>query len=311
MPKERNFNPVQAQRKAEKAKAIKKGKAELQARRNEKLATRNPERIQQQINDLKALKEDGGKLTAIEEQSLEALEKDLKAVKKAREALGDKAPAFSERRGPPRQGGGRDDKVLGKRRRDAEDDNDSSASDVPEDVRTIPMPRDTPPPIPKEMLDEWYAKRRARRNNNSSANAANANEEPLGDNRRVPGQQETSEDNKPAAAPAVEAKVVYEAKPVIRDLKKEAVSAFMPTVVRMKIEKGKGQGGLLEPEEADELEKAGYLKTTSTTSTTSTTGRASLQRQSGDGDAMELDHGAAAPPGRRKVTMEEVEDDDG
>ncbi|KAK0628717.1 WW domain binding protein 11-domain-containing protein [Bombardia bombarda] len=260
MAKERGVNPVQAQRKAEKAKAIKKGKTEQQARRNEKLAQRNPDRLQKQIDDLKALKDGGGKLTSLEEQSLEALEKDLKAVKKAREALGDKAPVFGH--GPPRQGGprGGGDGVLGKRRRDVEDAS-SSDSDVPDDIKRIPMPRDTPPPIPKELLDEWYAKRRAKRAANQTADhqgthprGTNANQEPLGGTNRLPhaSDRQSSERQSPERPqpPVVEAKTVYEAAPVIRDLKKEAVSAFMPAAVRMKIEKGKGQGGLLEPEEA-------------------------------------------------------------
>ncbi|KAK1758433.1 putative ww domain binding protein 11 protein [Echria macrotheca] len=251
MPKERNYNPVQAQRKADKAKAIKKGKADLQARRNEKLATRNPDRIQKQIDDLKAIESSGGKLTTHEQQALEALQKDLKAVKKAREALGDKAPTFKSYHGNDRDRGGADGGgVLGKRRRD--EDASSSDSDVPEDVRRIPMPRDTPPPIPKEVLDEWYAKRRAKRA------AVNANQEPLGEGRGDGGRGQRQ---KSESAPPVEVKTVYEAKPVIRDLRKEAVSAFVPAAVRMKIEKGKGQGGLLEPEEADRLEKEGYLDT--------------------------------------------------
>ncbi|KAK4102099.1 hypothetical protein N658DRAFT_515361 [Parathielavia hyrcaniae] len=263
MPKERNYNPVQAQRKAEKAKAIKKGKTEQQARRNEKLAKRNPAKIQQQIDELKAVKEGGGKLTSHQEQALEALEKDLKAVKKAREALGDEAPAFGH---GPRQGQ-RGDGVLGKRRRDAEDGS-SSDSDVPEDVRRIPLPRDTPPPIPKEILDEWYAKRRARRTAD-----------------RAPEAEQQKEPEKPAA-PAIEAKTVYEAKPVIRDLRKEAVSAFVPAAVRAKLEKGQGKGGLLEPEEADQLEKEGYLRAPKA---------ASLQPEQ--------------HVGPHQVTMEEVEDD--
>lgn len=219
---------------------------------------------------MKALKEGGGKLTAHEEQALEALERDLKAVKKAREALGDNAPKFGH--GPPRQGQ-RSDGVLGKRRRDVEDAS-SSESDVPDDVKKIPMPRDTPPPIPKEILDEWYAKRRAKRN---------ANQEPVAGRR--------PESEKPAI-PVVEAKTVYEAKPVVRDLRKEAVSAFMPTAVRVKIEKGKGQGRLMEPEEADQLEKEGYLRTS---------GTARPQPEQ-----MQIDAGAGA----RKVTVEEVEDED-
>ncbi|KAJ4385111.1 hypothetical protein N0V85_008235 [Neurospora sp. IMI 360204] len=243
MPKEKNYNPVQAQRKADKAKEIKKGKAQQQAKRNEQLARRNPEKIQQQIDDLKKTKEKEGKLTSHEEQVLEALEKDLKAVKKAREALGDKAPTFGH--GPRRDG------ALGKRRRE---DEESSDSDVPQDVKRIPMPRDTPPPIPKDVLDEWYAKRRAKR-------AANANHEPVGEGRGHQQQQQGDQKTEKPKAPVVEVKTVYEAKPMVRDLKKEAVSAFVPTNVLLKLEKGKGKGGLMEPEEADELERAGYLKT--------------------------------------------------
>jgi hypothetical protein len=163
--------------------------------------------------------------------------------------------------------------VLGKRRRDAEDAS-SSDSDVPDDVKNIPMPRDTPPPIPKEILDEWYAKRRAKRN---------ANQEPLGERR---------EESEKPPAPVVEAKTVYEAKPVLRDLRKEAVSAFMPTAVRMKIEKGKGKGGLLEPEEADQLEKEGYLRTSESTNV-----RPGQMQVEQDADV-------------RRVTVEDAEDQD-
>ncbi|KAK3500672.1 WW domain binding protein 11-domain-containing protein [Neurospora crassa] len=273
MPKEKNYNPVQAQRKADKAKEIKKGKAQQQARRNEQLAKRNPEKIQQQIDDLKKIKETDGKLSSHQEQVLEALEKDLKAVKKAREALGDKAPTFGH--GPRRDG------ALGKRRRE---DEESSDSDVPEDVKRIPMPRDTPPPIPKDVLDEWYAKRRAKR-------AANANHEPLGQGRGHEQQQEDQKMEKPKT-PVVEVKTVYEAKPMVRDLRKEAVSAFVPTNVRLKLEKGKGKGGLMEPEEADELERAGYLKTSQPA------------EQSAHG--LEVEKSA----GPRGVTMEEAEEED-
>ncbi|KAK6956347.1 hypothetical protein Daesc_001624 [Daldinia eschscholtzii] len=269
MPKEKNFNPVQAQRKAEKAKALKKGKAEAAARRNEKLAKRNPDRIQKQIDDLKKITSSGGKLTKHEESVLEGLERDLKAVIKAREALGDKAPSFSRNYGPRGDGQGNNN-VLGKRRRGG-DDGLSSDSDVPEDVKNIPMPRDTPPPIPKEIMDKWYAKRRA---------ARNANDTPLGGN----------QDKKTPPSAPVESKTVYEAKPIVRDLRKEAVSAFVPTAVRMKMEKSKGHGGLMEPEEADRLEKEGYLKTIPAT---------------GQDDASEL----TTTTGPQKVSMEEVEDD--
>jgi hypothetical protein len=73
MPKEKNYNPVQAQRKADKAKALKKGKHERQERLNEKLSRKNPERIQKQIDDLKKITSGGGKLTRHEEQTLEGV----------------------------------------------------------------------------------------------------------------------------------------------------------------------------------------------------------------------------------------------
>ncbi|OHF03473.1 WW domain binding protein 11 [Colletotrichum orchidophilum] len=264
MPKEKNYNPVQAQRKADKAKAIKKGKAEVQGRRNEKLARRNPERFQKQIDDLKGITTNGGKLSRHEEQVLEGLEKELRAVKKAREALGDKAPTFSRvyNRDGDSSGG-----VLGKRRRD--NDELTSDEDVPDDVKRIPMPRDTPPPIPKQVMDRWYAKRRARRQ------AEQAEREP-------PEERETEKERKLAAP---EPKTVYEAKPMVRNLTKEAVTAFVPTHVKMKLDKGKGQGGLMEPEEADRLEQEGYLQTT-----------ASL--------------GESESTVSRKVMVEEVEDED-
>jgi len=210
---------------------------------------------------------------------LDGLEKELKAVNKARDALGDKAPTFGSY-GGPREGGPRDGRgggVLGKRRRGHEDGS-SSEEDVPEDVKRIPMPRDTPPPIPKEIMDKWWAKRRARR----EAERAGQGQWRMGED-----PQESKNKAAPAAPP--EAKTVYEAKPMVRDLQKEAVKAFVPVAVQMKLNRGKGKGGLMEPEEADRLEEEGYLKT------------ANLVE-----DAAREEQ--ATEP--RKVTMEEVEDDD-
>ena len=150
------------------------------------------------------------------------------------------------------------------------------------------MPRDTPPPIPKEVLDEWYAKRRARR----AAHATNANQEPLGEGK---GERDVGQRRSQSAAP-VEAKTVYEAKPVIRDLRKEAVSAFVPTVVKMKLDKVKGQGGLMEPEEADRLEKEGYIA-----------GGIGGPSSAG-GTKMEVERPDAPAP--RRVMVEDVEDEE-
>ncbi|RDW92322.1 hypothetical protein BP5796_01716 [Coleophoma crateriformis] len=285
MPKERSINPAQAQRKAEKAKAIKKGKAEAQARKDEKLARRNPDRLQKQLDDLKAIESSGGKLTSHEKSVLEGLEKEIKAVRKARETLGDAAPklgrgGFGGDRGDR---GGRGGGVLGKRRRG--DEGESSESDVPEDVRSIPMPRDTPPPIPKEALDKWYQRRRERNGHTVAGKGTNANNTPLGQD-RIPDRPQGSA----SPAPVTETKTVYEAKPIIRDLRKEAVSAFVPAAVRMKMDKAKGSGGLVEPEEADALERAGYMAR----------GESSERRDSGTSEQA-----------NKTVMMEEVDDEDG
>ena len=240
------------------------GKADIQAKRNERLAKSNPDRLQKQIDDLKAITEGGGKLSRHEEQVLEGLEKQLKAVKKARDTLGDKAPTFG--RGGPREGR---TGVLGKRTRDGDGGGGSSSDeDVPEDVRRIPMPRDTPPPFPKEVLDRWHAKRRA---------AWQARQGERG------GDGDEKDESSRTPAPQVEVKTVYEAKPVVRDLQKEAVAAFVPTAVRVKMDKAQGRGGLIEPEEADRLEREGYLAGSAQT---------------------------PAEAGPRGVTLEEVEDED-
>ncbi|KAI5304262.1 hypothetical protein KEM56_006682 [Ascosphaera pollenicola] len=232
--KERSINPAQAQRKAEKLKALKKGKAEQLARRNEKLARRNPARIERQINDLKAVQESGQQLKPHEKSRLEELERDLKAVQKAREALGDAAPKFAD----SGRSFDRDHSTLGKRQRDghgkARRHDDSSETD--EDVMNIPMPRDKSPPIPRE----YWQRRRERRD----AREREAGNDP---------------DKGLPPKPVVQSKAVYEAAPEIRDLRKEAISRFVPTTVRQKQQNITGAGRLLEPEEMDKLEKAGYV----------------------------------------------------
>jgi hypothetical protein len=229
MAKEKNYNPVQDHKKQEKQKQIKKQKANLQAQRNEKLARRNPNRIQRDIDSLKEAEEGGG-LRPHERQRLTELEKDLAAVNKAREALGDKAPQFKperrhddggERGGRGGHGGGRGG-VLGKRTRDGQRKEDDS-SDTDADIRNIPMPKDTPPPIPRRQ-----------------------------------GRQGQTEDAPDAPEPK-KAQIVYEAAPQVRDFLKEATK-FMPTAVANKMKLAKGEGRLLEPEEFDKLQGEGYME---------------------------------------------------
>ena len=247
--KERSVNPAQQQRKLDKAKALKKGKAELQARRNEKLARRNPDRLQRQVDDLKAL-EESGSIKPREKQILEGLEKDLRAVRKAREALGDKAPQYGNKSGQGRRDGGDDpgkDGTLGKRKWNGErkkhwekGQQQSSGSETDESVRRIPMPKDTPPPIPH-------------RRDNRHGTSANA--EPLAGNRSG---ERQSNDSSPVQI-AVQPQTTYESAPQIRDLRKEAIGRFVPNVVRKKQDAIKGSGTLVEPEELDKLEREGYI----------------------------------------------------
>lgn len=235
-------------------------------------------------------------------------------MRKAREVVG--APKNGERsdrrdneRGDRGGFGGRGGGMLGKRRRDDES-SDEGDEDLPEEVKRVPMPRDTPPPFPKEVLDKWYQARRDKRarlnpdaNFNSNTGQStkdsqlerragtNANSTPLGANDRSAAFSNRSEKEaeKERVVVREEAKTVYESAPVVRDLRKEAV-AFVPGVVRKKLDlaKGVGVGGLLEPEEADRLERAGYMG----------------KKREGSVEA----EGNQATKG---VTMEEVEDEDG
>ncbi|KAH8705606.1 WW domain binding protein 11-domain-containing protein [Talaromyces proteolyticus] len=272
--KERNVNPAQAQRKLEKQKALKKGKAEAAARRNEKLARRNPERIQRQINDLKAVEESGQSLRPRDKQVLEELERDLRAVHKAREALGDKAPHFG--RQPQYQN--RDNAVLGKRRRDEQRwKEESESSDTDESVRNIPMPRDTPPPIPR---------RHRRRDDEGESGQRQAHPLP----------------SKPEAVH--QPKTVYESAPVIRDLRQEAVSKFVPAAVRRQQDAVKGRGKLVEPEEMDRLEKAGYLQSSNAL------GQASEEAEQDVDEVLKQIEAETRRPPQHNVEIEEVPDED-
>jgi len=254
MPKERSINPAAQQRKADKQKEIAKSKKNLQTQRNEKLARRNPERLQKQIDELKEIEQrGGGQLRPKDAETLKQLERDLRGVRKAREVLGDAAPKFSERRDGGRgidggrSAGGREDaraqqalrrqnQHLGKRRRDQEDaHHDSDSSDTDPEVRSIPMPRDTPPPPP-------ISRRNPRERFTDPQIGA--------DGQRTPHALPTK--------PAVQAKTTYSSAPQIRDLKKEAVK-FLPTAVAAQKNRVKGEGRLLEAEEAERLERAGYL----------------------------------------------------
>ena len=196
------------------------GKAAVAAQRTERLARQNPGRLEQKIGDLKALEASSGSLSARDRRTLEELERDIGRIRKAKDAAGVKqhAPRDGVQAGVKR----RWDERGAEPRRRREDK--SSGEETDESVRRIPMPKDTPPPMP----------RRDRRQGN--------------------GRQEEKKELPPVA----EAKTVYEAKPVLKDFRKEAVG-FVPSAVKRKIDASKGTGGkLLEAEEMDKLEALGY-----------------------------------------------------
>ena len=284
----------------------------MAARRTEKLARRNPDRLQRQIDDLEAAEASGQPLKPRDKKALEELRRDVNTVRKARDALGDKASRFGRddgaeggRRGALNgQGGGGG--MLGKRRRVGDKDSESNdGSETDESVRTIPMPRDSPPPIPARYLRR--------------AEPCNANLQPLGEGRG--GGERLPHALPPKPEPVLQAQTVYEAKPVVRDLRKDAVSAFVPAVVQRKIGARKGQGKLLEPEEMDRLEREGYGKGSGDGALEPSIGAgfvvnaapvvgAEIEINSGDVRALLEEEEARFERELRSVQMEEVQDED-
>jgi hypothetical protein len=247
--KDRTLNPAAAQRKADKNRALKKSKATVTAQRNERLARRNPERLQRQIDELKEA-EANGSIKPREKQTLDQLERDVKAIRKARETLGEKAPSFG-RGDRPAGPGSRG--ILGKRRRDGARSDGPESSDTDSDLGDIPMPRDTPPPIPRPQG------RRQGGNQNRT------------DPQSLP--------DKPQPAP----QKVYSSAPQMRNLQKEATARFMPTAVARNVASTKGQGKANDTEElSDKLESQGYRPSPVAISDARSTTDASINPATGD-----------------------------
>ena len=114
----------------------------------------------------------------------------------------------------------------------------------------------------------------------------------------------------PAKPPAPIAQTVYQSKAAVRDLRKEAVSKFVPTAVKQKLEAAKGGvgGKLLEEEELERLEKTGYMGgTKDNTHEASENTKANLGREDVDLEEEERRFEREM----KSVRMEEVEDEDG
>ena len=176
-------------------------------------------------------------------------------MKKAKEAVGDK---YQKRDNTDK--GGRGGGVLGKRSRDGnndrynhgqnrggrhqEEDEGIVSDETDEDVRRIPMPRDTPPPIPRSSKYGNRGRGDAVGGGGGGGGGGergagtHANATPLGE-RKWGGPHGLPE--KPPSPPVQQAQTVYEAKPVIRDLRREAV-AFVPGAVRRNVGQGPSKG---------------------------------------------------------------------
>ena len=159
-------------------------------------------------------------------------------MRKAREVLGKRAPRFTKGGG---DGGGRG-VLLGKKGRRKEEEWRGSGSETDESVRRVPWPRDTPPPVPRPQRPQHR-------------DTGNANLMPLGSGRGGGERVVPAEAQVP-----IPAQTVYAAEAKVRDLRAEAVRAFVPDVVRRKVLEGRGEGGrLLEEEEVGKLEREGYV----------------------------------------------------
>ncbi|TKX18561.1 saf1-like protein [Elsinoe australis] len=263
MPKEKSHNPVAAHAKAQKRAEHKKTKATVQAQRTERLAKRNPARLEKQIAELKAL-ESHGSLKPRDQEVLKGLERDLGLVRRAREHAGlstqggaGRGDEDGRRGGRGAQDARRRELGVGQKRR-REEDEDGSETDP--EVRGIPMPRDTPPPVP----------RRERR-------------------------EEKKEEDKPV-------QVTYSSEPVLKDFKKAATEKrFAPAQVRRNLDRAKGKGGLVEEEEWERLERAGYAGGGT---------KGEVETEEKGGKVGKVGSEDAEQGRKRGVMMEEVEDED-
>ncbi len=110
----------------------------------------------------------------------------------------------------------------------------------------------------------------------------------------------------------VQAQVVYEAKPIVRDLRKEATTrALMPAAVREKLDASRGRGKLLEPEEMDRLEREGYAGALSTASTVGpSVGDGAGNRESRDGAAVHGNGGEGEGGNKEEERLRQLEEEE-
>jgi hypothetical protein len=96
---------------------------------------------------------------------------------------------------------------------------------------------------------------------------------------------------------------------VIRDLRQEAVSKFVPAAVRMQQDAIKGRGKLVEPEEMDRLEKAGYVQASSAGKKPQQT-EEDIEKALKQFEEETREPQQPPPPHQHTVEIEEVSDED-
>ncbi|KAG4301614.1 hypothetical protein PCK1_002099, partial [Pneumocystis canis] len=226
-------------------------KAEKQKLRDEKLAKRDPRKIEDQIYEFKRL-EEKGQLSALDRSNLSILERDLKKVLKARKNRGpiiesDKIRERDEKEkrsqkipknpkksiyydpiynpyGVPPPG------MPYKERSDTENDSESSSEgpSTPESIAVIPMPEGSPPPScllykKRKKYESEYSKcvnKKIKEDVNISHKSC------YSENRINRSMEETPQS---ISTPII----VYSADSILRDLKKES-TALVPSVLRRK-----------------------------------------------------------------------------
>jgi len=117
-----------------------------QKERAEKLSKRNPDRLQQKVDDLRSLVE-SGHARPHDRKALSDLEKELSAVQKARASLGIEEKGRKRARTDDSK---QDNPNRIKIKRDGSGDESDSGDSTSSSVREIPLPPGPLPPVPGE-----------------------------------------------------------------------------------------------------------------------------------------------------------------
>ncbi|KAK7202613.1 hypothetical protein BZA70DRAFT_285566 [Myxozyma melibiosi] len=256
------LNPAQAQHKKDKANAIKKAKAERAERMTEKLAQRNPERMEKQIQALKDL-DSQGRLQGPDKKLLADLERQIVLVRQAKEKLqGGKGAVAQE---SERSGGARTAELdrhvnasgvfvlKGRERRSIYWDPVFNPTGLPPDgYKYAEWDQGEISDDESEVEDEIFFRP------DLGERSAKGIPLPKGPALRYERGAKTSTESSSSSSSSTAPKTTYEAAPVVRDLKKES-AAFVPASVQRMQQQRKRAGSFDEPV-ADDLKKIRHVQ---------------------------------------------------